>query len=417
MSILLAPVPLFTKEMTMEACYFRYQKGNDLTGAGIAAGLLDGAMNSPVLETLRNVGVEAFAMDNPVFVPVSPLMLLGDLSRQCPEPYDKIVFLLDGEVEPSELTIAKMRELTDKGFRFGMFRISDVQKYKLVLQECEYLFLNQKSAASQIGPFSLPPHLRRLKLVATHVDTAEEFAKVKDRGFKLFEGNFYRLPLTKGRAAVAPLKVNLVRILNTVQDPDFEFEVLAQIIERDTALTLSLMKLVNSPHLRLPGKIKTINHAIAMLGESEVRKWVATSVSRQLGSDKHDEVTRLSLIRAKFAENLAKCLDMRIHERSLFLMGIFSVLDVVLDVSMQEAVKLVRVDDNIKNALVNGSGPFAAVHRFILAYEQADWTSISRELIISGVAVDDIFDAYIDATLWYKTLMEEAEEAFEETVQ
>jgi EAL and modified HD-GYP domain-containing signal transduction protein len=334
---------------------------------------------------------------------------MGDLERQCPQPFDRIVFLLDGGVSPERATVAKMRELKEKGFRFGMFRIENPQGYRPVLQECEYLLLNQKTRESQIGIYSLHASLRFLKLVATHIDTAEDFKRLKDRGFSLFEGRFYRIPVTKGRADVTPLKVNLVRLLNTVQDPDFNFDVLAQIVERDTALTISLMRLVNSPYLGLPEKIRTIPHAIAMLGESEVRKWVATSVSRLLGADKHDEITRLSLIRAKFAENLAAVLGMRQHERSLFLMGVFSVLDVVLDLSMREAMQLVHVDDDNKSAILNDSGPFSPVYRFILAYEQSDWTTVSRELILNDVEVDDIFDAYINAALWYKSLIEEAE--------
>ena len=413
MDILLAPVPVFDKSMGLKACYFRYQKGNELAKEANPAAQLDGAMNSPMLETLRLVGLEAFALDNPVFVPVSAYMLLGDLARQCPEPHDRVIFLLEGDVEPNSVYVSKMRQLKEKGFRFGMFRIDEPQKYRRVLLECEYLFLNQKTKAANVGVYTLHPSLRFLTLVATHIDDAEGFQKLRDRGFSLFEGRFYRLPVTRGNTELAPLKVNMVQLLNMVQDTEFEFTALAQVVERDTALTISLMRLVNSPYLGLPEKIKTISHALAMLGEAEVRRWVATSVSRQLGADKHSEITRVSLIRARFAENLAKCLNMAHAERSLFLMGVFSVLDVVLDMPMAEALKQVHVDDDIKSALLERKGPFAPVYGFVMAYEQSDWKTVSREAILNDTTVDEIFEAYINATLWYKSLLEEAEAALE----
>jgi EAL and modified HD-GYP domain-containing signal transduction protein len=101
-------------------------------------------------------------------------------------------------------------------------------------------------------------------------------------------------------------------------------------------------------------------------------------------------------------------------ERSLFLLGVFSVLDVVLDMPMSEALKQVHVDDDIKSALLERKGPFAAVYGFVMAYEQSDWTSVSREAIINDIEIDEIFEAYINATLWYKSLLEEAEAALEE---
>lgn len=407
MDILMVPTPLFNKEMAVGAYYFRYRKGNDLMLEAKAASFLDGAMNSPLLETLRLVGIEPLAMDKPIFVPVSSMMLLGDLSRQCPKPYEKIIFILDGNVLPNEEYLRIIRGLKENGFRFAMHRIERPDVFAVILAECEYLFLNQKTSAASIRLANLPPHLRHLKLVATHIESFDIFNRLADGHYAMFEGSFYRLPITKGRTKVAPLKVNLVRLLNTVQDREFDFQEISSIIERDPALSISLLQMVNSPYLGLSEKIKTISHAVTMLGESEVRKWATTSVSRLLGSDKPDEVTKLSLIRAKFAENMAPLMKMQEQKQSLFLTGLFSVLDVVLELTMQDALAMVRVDDDIKDALVNRTGIFYPTLDFIFSYERSDWTSVSRRLILDDVSVEDVYDAYISATLWYKDLIEE----------
>lgn len=411
MDLLFVPVPLFNREMAVEAYYFRYQKGNGLMFESRPASAFDGAMRAPLLDAFRLVGIEAFAIDKPIFVPISAMTLLGDLASQCPQPYDRIVLILRYDINPDEDYTASIRELKAKGFRFAIYETPELPMHLPIIAECEYLFIDQRSLLLSVDPTNLPPEMRHLKLVATHINTTEGFTELTRKGFTMFEGRFYRLPITKGKKNdIKPLKVNLIRLLNLVQDENFEFDDVTAIIERDTALTFSLLRMVNSPYIGLPQKVKTIKHAVTLLGQSEVRKWASTSVTRSLCADKPDEVLRLSLLRAKFADNLAESMKLSEHRQSLFLVGLFSVLDIILDISMSDALSMVRVDDNIHDALVDRKGPFYPVLQLIYTYEIADWQSVSRQLIIEGLSVDTVYEAYIDATLWYKNLIEDTVE-------
>lgn len=418
MDLLFVPVPLFDREMAVVAYYFRYQKGNGLMVEAKPASMFDGAMNSPLLEAFRLVGVEPFAMDKPIFVPISSMMLLGELAGQCPEPYDKIVLLLRNDVNPTEEYISNMRSLKARGFRFAMHETAELLTYLPIIAECEYLFLDQRSrAASAVNPAALPLGARHLKLAATHINTLDGYTVLTRKGFAMYEGRFYRLPVTKGKNDVKPLKANLIRLLNLVQGENFEFDEATAIIERDPSLTLSLMRMINSPYLGLSQKIKTIQHAVTILGQSEVRKWASTSVTRSLSADKPDEISRLSLIRAKFADNLADAMKMSERRQSVFLAGLFSVLDIILDLPMNDALAMVHVDDDIHDALVDRKGPFYPVLQLIFSYEAADWQSVSRQLIIEDISVDTVYDSYINAALWYKDLIEDNPEEIKENVE
>lgn len=405
MDILLIPIPIFDREMAVDSYYFQFRHGNDLTLEANPASFLDGAMNSPMLETLRLVGIEPFAMDKPVFVPISAMILLGDVARQCPKPFNKIIFLLDSSIPPTAQYIKRLRDLRLHGFRFAMTGITSLDEYIPLLAICEYIFLDQKSPAVLLSPTRMPQGARHLKLIASNVGTSEDFKQLTTKKFTLFEGPFYRLPITKGSKNISPLKSNLVRLLNLTQDENFEFNEISEIIERDPSLSVSLLQIVNSPYLGLPQKIKSISQAVTMLGVTEMRKWASTSVSRVLGSDKPDEVSRLSLIRAKFAENLAVSFKMKEYSQSLFLMGLFSVLDIILDVPMSTALTKVHIDDDISDALVKRSGRFYPVFQFMQAYEKSEWHSVSRQLIVNDINVEDVYNAYIGATIWYKDLI------------
>ncbi|MDR1572072.1 MAG: HDOD domain-containing protein, partial [Clostridiales Family XIII bacterium] len=231
------------------------------------------------------------------------------------------------------------------------------------------------------------------------------FNDLRSRYKGLFEGPFYRTPLTRGRHGASPLQVNLINLLNTVRDENFEFDSVAEVIQRDPALTVSLLRLVNSAYFALKEKVKSINQAVVMLGQTETRKWITTAVAKLLGAEKPSEVTRLSLIRAKFAEGLAKKFGMEKEAQSLFLMGLFSVLDAILDMPIDEALDLVRVSDDIYAALVRREGRYAHVYQFMLDYEAANWNAVSRALILNDLPTSDIYEAYMGAMTWYSDIV------------
>ena len=150
--------------------------------------------------------------------------------------------------------------------------------------------------------------------------------------------------------------------------------------------------------------VTTIRHAAAMLGQRELKKWITTAVVKELCSDKPNEIPRLSMLRAKFAENLAPVFEKAIHSSELFLMGLFSVLDLILDKPMEEALEMVKVSGDIREALVNRDGKFASVLDFMLQYENANWQEVSRQLIVNDIDVETISGAYNNALNWYKEL-------------
>jgi len=408
MDLLIVPVPLFNKNIGVEAYYFRHQKGNDIIAASNTTSTFDGAMNSPVLETLNAVGIEAFTMGKPIFVPISRMMLIANLDQQCKQPPDKVVFVLDNELRLEQDYLNSIMRLKALGFRFAIQKIENADAYEPALALCDFVYLdNRRMGTPGMNSFvqQIGQRFRHLTLIVTHINTVEIFRSLASSSVVLFEGRFYRTPITKGENKVSPLQANLIKLLNLVRDENFEFDSVATIIQRDTALTVSLMRLVNSPYIGVRQKVKTINHAVTMLGQQEVRKWVTTAVSKLLGTDKPDEITKLSLMRARFAESLAPKFGLEDQAQSVFLMGLFSVMDVILEKPMEEVLEMIQVDDPIRDALISQSGPYYPVYKFVLGYEGADWKTVSRELIINDLTTEDIYEAYTNALLWYRDLL------------
>ena len=159
--------------------------------------------------------------------------------------------------------------------------------------------------------------------------------------------------------------------------------------------------------MSINSEITSIRHATAMLGQRELKKWTTTAVTKQLCQDKPNEVTRLSLLRAKFAENLAPAFSMAMKSQELFLMGLFSVLDIMLDKPIDEALDMVIVSKDIRKALVNHDGPLSLAYYFILQYENANWQEVSRIMLIREIEMDEVYKAYCDALKWYRRIFSE----------
>ena len=130
-------------------------------------------------------------------------------------------------------------------------------------------------------------------------------------------------------------------------------------------------------------------------------------MTNQLYADKPNEITRLSLLRAKFAENLAGVFEMAGQGSELFLMGLFSVLDLILSKPMEEALKMVKVSKEIEDALVFGKGKLAPVLDFVTQYETASWQEVSRLMMLKEIKTSDVYDAYVQSLKWYRDLFAE----------
>lgn len=399
-------IPLFDENVAVRAYSLFAQKNNMLLNPTLlGTGSYDGAVNIIGLDIIDSMGIETLSVDCDIFVEVNNISIFSDINAGVHASHERLVLLMDPTITPEPMYINRLKELKKMGYKIAIRKlpISSFEQYSEILLLMDYILLdhkkiNIKNAKAFFGKFY--PNIR---LCAVHVDSQEDFDKLKaDGGYELYEGNFFRVPVTKGEEEVSPLKVNYIELLNLVNDSDFELTKAADVIGRDTALVISLLKMVN--RISVNSEITSIRHAAAMLGQKELKKWINTAVANEMCADKPNEITRLSLLRAKFAENLAPIFDMAGFSQELFLMGLFSVLDLILDKPMKEALNLVKVSKNISEALINDKGEFAPILDFIRQYETASWQEVSRQMLLKNIDMDHVYDAYTKSLQWYRDL-------------
>ncbi len=399
-------VPLFDENMAVKSYSLFSRKKNIFTNPLLSTteindsvGQIDG------LEIIDNVGVNTLSNDKELFIPVNCISIFTDIASKCRAPHSRLVLLMDNSLTPDDTYVKRIKELKSDGYKFAIskLKVSDFENYRPVLSLIDYIYLDYTKIDISKAKIYFSKCYPNIKLIAENIQNNDDFEMLKKQGgYHFFEGPFYRVPITKGETEVAPLKVNYLSLLNIVNDPNYDLTKAADIISRDTALVISLLEIVN--RMSRNSKITSIRHAAAMLGQKELKKWITTAVAKELCFDKPNEITRLSLLRAKFAENLAPTFDLTLKSEELFLMGLFSVLDIILSKPMDEAITMVNVSKDISQALLEQKGDFYKVLYFIKMYEGADFNEINRLEIVDKTDVSKVYDAYKESLKWDRDL-------------
>ena len=400
-------IPLFDDKMSVSAYSVFARKENHFLNPSYEGGArFDGAGTVHELEVVSNMGVSTLSGGKEVFVPVNQFSIFAEISLQCTVPANKVVLLMDNTIQATDSYISRVKDLKEQGYKLAIRKlpISCFEEYKEILSRCDYILLDHMKIDVSKAKIYFNTQYPNIKLCAVNVDTNQQYENlIKDGGYDLYEGAFFRMPVMQSETDVTPLKVNYIELLNVVNAPDYDLTDAADVIGKDPALVISLLEIVN--RMAVNSEITSIRHAAAMLGQKELKRWINTAVTKELCADKPSEIVRLVMIRAKFAESLAPEFDLAMQAPELFIMGLFSALDIMLEKTMAEALDMVQVSKNVREALLENKGDFAKVLEFIKRYEDADWTEVSRLLVLENIDMDKVYNAYLGALRWYRDLI------------
>ncbi|NDY97093.1 EAL and HDOD domain-containing protein [Wenzhouxiangella limi] len=231
-------------------------------------------------------------------------------------------------------------------------------------------------------------------MVAKSVETRAQFEQCRRLGFKYFQGFFLCRPTTMTAKRLPESKINVMRLVKQLQDPDVTPEELEAIIRNDVALHYRLLRTVNSAYYGLSVKIKSIQHAIVYLGIPTIRSWARLQVMAGV-DDRPSELMRLALIRARMCELMTG--EMAKETRDMaFTAGLFSLLDALMDAPMKEVIALLPLEDDLVSALVEREGPYGRLLQTVVSYERGEWEQIQDGLF----AVKDLRRSYLEAVAW-----------------
>lgn len=366
----------------------------------------DGAAYVDGLELIQELGTTTLSGGKPIFVSLNNISIFSSLESECKNTNHAPILLIDQTFPPVSMYTDRIRELREFGYHFAMrnLPVHCYEDYAPILSQMDYILIDCHKIDAVKASFYFRKLYPDICICASNIPDMETFGKLSPaETISLFEGTFFRMPVTRGEHKVSPLKINYISLLNLIEEDDFDLTKAADIISQDTALIISLLRLANTRSFN--SEITSVRVAVSMLGQKDLTRWIQTTVIEKLCSDKPNELMRLSLLRAKFAENLAPVFGMAMRSQELFLTGLFSILDIILDCSMEEALSMVRVSGKIRTALLEHTGSLAEVLHFIVKYESAEWQEVSRQLVLKNIEIPDVSHAWVSSLQWYAKLI------------
>jgi len=357
------------------------------------------ASSKVLLDTFMLFDLKELTRGKRAFLNFTAPVLLSNLALAFKT--DSIVIELLENIQPKPNIIKACKKLKARGYSLALDDFEYNPHYQPLIDLADIIkvdFLTtQGEERQQIIEKSRKKHI---KFLAEKVETIEQYNHGREIGYDYFQGYYFSKPVILSTRDVPSYKVNLLQIFKEIYQPDTSITRLEEIIKRDVSLVYKLLRFINSAAFALRSEVRSIRHALNLLGAVEFKKWMSMMLLSQLDSGKPDELMINSLTRAKFCELTAESIGQKHRKSDFFLTGLFSMIDAFLDRPMTDILAELPISMDIKNAVLEQKGHPGQALRLIINYEQSKWNIVSRISQSLDINENKILDHYFNSIKW-----------------
>jgi Predicted signal transduction protein containing EAL and modified HD-GYP domains len=352
-----------------------------------------------VADAFLGIGIDQIAEGRRAFLSVDRDMLVGGAVRLLPA--DRVVLQMDGSLRPDNTLLEACHQLVWSGYRFSVTSQDPLQLQEDLLRLAEIVKVDIGQTDSASLP-DLAAWLRtyHVRLLAQGIRHRQERDSCSNLGFELFEGYRFNAPETLVRRDLPVQHLTTFRLLKLVRDPSSGDADIEELLRRDVALSYKLLRMVNSA--AVGGRdIWSIGHALRLLGRDHVARWLGLLlVTDGRRNGVRAELMNLSLVRARMCELLAEASGVPRARGSLFLVGMLSVLDQLLEAPMDTLAESMELAPDVRQALLNREDFYGAVLSLVEAYEHGWWNDVDTISEAVGVSPSVLAPLYVDSLGW-----------------
>jgi EAL and modified HD-GYP domain-containing signal transduction protein len=353
-------------------------------------------------DVVLGLGLDTLAEGKPAFLNFTRDLLVGQAATLLPPA--KTVIQLRRGLQVDEQVVTVCHELHDAGYRLALDFISDPESERL-LPFVKYLKIDVRSmstaaAATLVKRFSAG----NAKVIAEKVESADAFKEAKAAGFSLFQGYYFCRPITCRATALPQRKLAYLQLLAALRQPNVGVREIEEIVKHDVSLSYRVLRCVNSAAFGLRSEVTSIRQALVMIGVAPIRKWVSVWSIAGLTSGGTSELATVSLLRARCCELLAEKLGERVADSEMFLLGLCSLLDAILDKPLAEAIADLPLPADVRAALLGESNVPRQILDVVIAYENGLWDEALDKARVLGLSDDSPATVYSDALKWAREL-------------
>ena len=367
---------------------------------------LDGnvATQSVMVGAMLEFGLKKLVSDKKAFINFTEQNLLNRAPKLLP-PENVVVEILEN-VQPTPEIVEAVRELKAEGYKIALDDFVLLPGYEPLIEMADIIKVDFRITTDpeerQKLREILPSHVR---LLAEKIETEEEFHQAMAFGYVLFQGYFFCKPAILHQKKLTSNALSRMRLLKEINRQNVDFASMTNVISSDTNLVHKLLTYINSAGIGLVNHVSNLKQATVLLGASGVKRWVTLISLQTFSEDKPPELFTLSLLRAKFCELVAGELKRPgLTQDAGFLIGMFSLLDVLLMLPMEEVLKEVALADDLNAALLGEDNDLRRILDLVIAYEKGDWDKVIACCEREHIPVDHLKPKYDAVLEWYNAL-------------
>lgn len=372
------------------------------------------ASASVILNAMSDFGIDNVVGRHKAFFNVNTDVLMSDTMELLPR--DHVVVELLENIEITDQIIERCAELKGKGFVLAaddhtyspefepLYSLIDIVKFDILLTPVDKL----PEAMKQLDRW-------RLKFLAEKVETREQYDACSALGFELFQGYYFSRPVVLKQNRIDTARATLLKLLNQLQ-MDSDLEEIETSFRMNPNLIYGLLRLVNSVAFGLREKVRSLKHAIMVLGRQQLRRWVVLALYAGQGegaATAASPLLELASVRGRLMELLAvqtpnlPIQDKEWGERA-FMAGVLSLVDVLLSTTVEEVVTTLNLTDDIRNALLYREGKLGLLLQIAEQMEKADFNAAEELLVSVQLTADQLASAQLETIAWSKVVAEYA---------
>jgi EAL and modified HD-GYP domain-containing signal transduction protein len=373
-SVFIARQPIFDRDLVVTGYELLFRGANQNVAV---VSNHDEATSTVVINAFTEMGLANVVGERRAWLNVSRDFLFGGFARALPRSRVVLELLEDQHVDD-----ALLESLEDHRARGYEIALDDFAGTEELLPALEHVDIVKVDLLGR-DPSAIAEDVDRLfaydlTLLAEKVETPEEHERCLELGFDLFQGYFFCKPEKMEARGVAPNRLTMLQLVAALQDPKIEIGQLETLVTRDVALSYRLLRYINSAFFGMRREVDSIRRALMLLGIANVKRWATLSVFAGV-EEKPRELIETALVRARFCE-----LSGEGNTDQLFTLGLFSVVDALMDAPMEP------FPDEMRAALIDRTGPTGELLETALSFERGEFSP-----------GDDRFgDAYAQAIAW-----------------
>jgi len=395
MDIFVARQPIFRRDRQLYGYELLYRSSTRNAYDGTAA---DVATARVIANAYLTIGAEPLLNGKPAFINFDATLLTLAYAALLPV-LSAVIEVLE-QTDPTPEVLAACQGLKARGYTIALDDSTSVPRITPWLDVVKIVKvdfrLTDESGREQILRLC---QARKIETVAEKLETQAEFEAAAAAGYDYYQGYFFAKPKIITGRTVPDAKLALLQLLREVSREDVNFDRVEAVLQRNAALIYKLLRYLNSPLFAWQVKIKSVRHAMTLLGQEELRKWICLLLVGGLGNDAIPELLVKCLVRARFAELLAPRMGSR--RASAFLLGLLSHLDALLQCPMEEALAGLKLEDTLANALLGRSkDKLGQLSTLLDAYDNADLLRLHAIAESFHIDTADVRDAYFTAVTW-----------------